>query len=256
MSGPSDYLAAERTFLAWIRTGLALMGFGFVVARFGIYIQALAGAGHLSDQNYGLSVPFGTALVALGVVVNIGCAWNYLRLVRELKQGGTDLGRASRLGVGLAALLAALGFAMVVGLLFFSHANGEQAHMSADNGIVTLPSQHSVDETVATIQRELQAKGIKLFALVDHSGEAQAAGLKMPNTKLLIFGNPKGGTPLMIASPSIALDLPMKLLVAEDANGKVSISYNAPAYLQARHNLPTELAAVLGAPDALAKGAQ
>ena len=128
--------------------------------------------------------------------------------------------------------------------------------MSVDNGIVTLPSQHSVDETVATIQRELQAKGIKLFTLVDHSGEAQAAGLTMPNTKLLIFGNPKGGTPLMIASPSMAIDLPMKLLVAEDANGKVSISYNAPAYLQARHNLPKELVAVLGAPDALAKGAQ
>jgi uncharacterized protein (DUF302 family)/uncharacterized membrane protein YidH (DUF202 family) len=256
MSGPSDYLAAERTFLAWIRTGLALMGFGFVVARFGIYIQALALEGHLPDQNYGLSVPFGTALVALGVVVNIGSAWNYLRLVRELKQGGTDVDRASRLGVGLAALLAALGLAMVVGLIFFSHANGEHAHMSADNGIVTLPSQHSVDETVATIQRELQAKGIKLFALVDHSGEAQAAGLEMPNTKLLIFGNPKGGTPLMIASPSIAIDLPMKLLVAEDANGKVSISYNAPAYLQARHNLAKELTAVLGAPEALAKGAQ
>lgn len=128
--------------------------------------------------------------------------------------------------------------------------------MSADHGIVTLPSQHSVDETVATIQRELQAKGIKLFALVDHSGEARAAGLEMPNTKLLIFGNPKGGTPLMLASPSIAIDLPMKLLVAEDANGKVSISYNAPAYLQARHNLPRELAAVLGAPEGLAKGAQ
>lgn len=256
MTGPADYLAAERTFLAWIRTGLALMGFGFVVARFGIYIQALAGEGRLPGQNYGLSVPFGTTLVALGVAVNVGCAWNYLRMVRELKEGGTDLGRPSRLGVGLAALLAALGLAMVVGLIFFSHANGEHAHMSADNGIVTLPSQHSVDETVATIQRELQAKGIKLFALVDHSGEAQAAGLEMRPTKLLIFGNPKGGTPLMIASPSIALDLPMKLLVSQDATGKVWISYNSPAYLQARHSLPKELVGVLGAPEGLAKGAQ
>jgi uncharacterized protein (DUF302 family)/uncharacterized membrane protein YidH (DUF202 family) len=256
MSGPSDYLAAERTFLAWIRTGLALMGFGFVVARFGIYIQALAGQGRLPDQSFGLSIPFGTALVALGVAVNVGCAWNYVRMVRELQQGSTDLGRPSRLGVGLAAVLAALGLAMVVGLIFFSHANGEHAHMSADNGIVTLPSQHSVDETVATIQRELQAKGIKLFALVDHSGEAKAAGLQMRPTKLLIFGNPKGGTPLMVASPSAAIDLPMKLLVAEDANGKVWISYNSPAYLQARHNFPKELAGVLGAAEGLAKGAQ
>src|SRR5579863_8873745 len=123
-------------------------------------------------------------------------------------------------------------------------------------GIVSIPSRHSVDATIEKLQEILKAKGVQVFALIDHSGEALAAGFAMPNTKLLIFGNPKGGTPLMIASPSIAIDVPMKLLVAEDANGKVSISYNAPAYLQARHNLPKELAGVLAAPEALAKGAQ
>jgi uncharacterized protein (DUF302 family) len=87
----------------------------------------------------------------------------------------------------------------------------------------------------------LEAKGVKLFTIVDHSGEAASAGLKMPNTKLLIFGNPKAGTPLMLASPSSALDLPLKILIAEDAAGKVWISYNAPAYLQARHHLSPEL---------------
>ena len=99
------------------------------------------------------------------------------------------------------------------------------------NGIVRIASQHSVAETVAKLETILQAKNVKLFAIVDHSGEAEKAGLKMPNTKLLIFGNPKGGTPLMLASPSVALDLPLKILVAEDGAGKTWISYNAPAYL-------------------------
>jgi uncharacterized protein (DUF302 family) len=98
-----------------------------------------------------------------------------------------------------------------------------------------------VDETVAKLKTLLQTKGIELFVLVDHSGEAAKVGLKMPNTKLLIFGNPKGGTPLMLASPSIAIDLPLKILVAEDAQGKVWISYNSPEYLKERHGLPQDL---------------
>jgi uncharacterized protein (DUF302 family) len=108
-------------------------------------------------------------------------------------------------------------------------------------GIVTKPSNHSVDETVAKLKTMLQAKSVKLFALVDHSGEAAKVGLKMPNTKLLIFGNPKGGTPLMLASPSSAIDLPLKILVAEDTQGKVWISYNGPEYLVGRHGLPPDL---------------
>ncbi len=111
----------------------------------------------------------------------------------------------------------------------------------SDNGIISKPSNHSVDEIVEKLKEILQAKNITLFALVDHSGEAAKAGLKMPPTKLLIFGNPKGGTPLMLASPSIAIDLPLKILVAEDANGKAQVSYNSPAYLKQRHNLPEEL---------------
>jgi uncharacterized protein (DUF302 family) len=109
------------------------------------------------------------------------------------------------------------------------------------NGIITKPSSHSVDEIVEKLKGILQAKGITLFALVDHSGEAAKAGLAMPPTKLLIFGNPKGGTPLMLASPTSAIDLPLKILVAEDTSGKVQVSYNSSAYLQQRHNLPQEL---------------
>lgn len=105
----------------------------------------------------------------------------------------------------------------------------------SDNGIINKPSNHSVEQTVEKLKSILQAKGVKLFALVDHSGEAEKAGLKMPPTKLLIFGSPKAGTPLMLAAPSIAIDLPLKILVWEDVHGKAWISYNSPEYLQQRH---------------------
>jgi uncharacterized protein (DUF302 family) len=111
----------------------------------------------------------------------------------------------------------------------------------SDQGITQVASHHSVDETVERLRGILAAKGVTLFALVDHSGEAAKAGMSMPPTKLLIFGNPKAGTPLMLARPSIALDLPLKILVAEDEAGKVWISWNAPEYLRERHGLPQEL---------------
>jgi uncharacterized protein (DUF302 family) len=110
-----------------------------------------------------------------------------------------------------------------------------------EEGIVKIPSRRSVDEAVDKLKTILQSKGVTLFALVDHSGEAENVGLKMPPTKLLIFGNPKGGTPLMLASPSVAIDLPLKILVAEDSQGKVWISYNSSEYLKERHGLPQNL---------------
>jgi len=112
---------------------------------------------------------------------------------------------------------------------------------TTDNGIINRPSNHSVDQTVEKLKGILQAKSVMLFALVDHSGEAEKAGMKMPPTKLLIFGNPKAGTPLMLAAPSIAIDPPLKILVWEDGQGKVWVSYNSPAYLQQRHGLPQQL---------------
>lgn len=112
---------------------------------------------------------------------------------------------------------------------------------TANAGIVTIPSNHTVDQTVDKLKGILQAKGVTLFALVDHSGEAEKVGLKMRPTKLLIFGSPKGGTPLMVAAPSVAIDLPLKILIWEDAQGKVQVSYNSPAYLQERHGFPQEL---------------
>jgi uncharacterized protein (DUF302 family) len=122
-----------------------------------------------------------------------------------------------------------------------------------DTGLIDALSSHSVDETVAKLKGILQAKGITLFALVDHSGEAAKAGMKMRPTKLLIFGNPKAGTLLMLAAPSSAIDLPLKILIWEDAQGKVWVTYNSPAYLQERHNLPPDLLRNIAVVEALAK---
>ncbi len=108
-------------------------------------------------------------------------------------------------------------------------------------GIINKASKHSVDEALTKLQSILHAKGITIFALIDHSGEAAKVGLEMHPTKLVIFGNPKGGTPLMLAAPSIAIDLPLKILIWEDGQGKVWVSYNSPEYLAERHNLPSNL---------------
>src|SRR5256886_3716776 len=108
-------------------------------------------------------------------------------------------------------------------------------------GMVDVPSNHSVDETVGKLKTILQAKGVTLFALIDHSGEAEKVGMKMLPTRLLIFGNPKSGTPIMLPAPTSAIDLPLKILVWEDDRGKVWIPYTSPEYLQQRHGLPQEL---------------
>jgi uncharacterized protein (DUF302 family) len=113
--------------------------------------------------------------------------------------------------------------------------------LAGGRGIIDRLSNHSVDQTVEKLKNILQARGVTLFALVDHSGEAEKVGMKMPPTKLLIFGNPKAGTPLMLAIPSIASDLPLKILVREDGQGKVWVSYNSPEYLKDRYGLPQEL---------------
>ncbi len=262
-SGPSDYLAAERTFLAWIRTGLALMGFGFVVARFGLFLQTLQiGQPNFQLRPYGPSFWFGTGLIVLGVIVNVVCAWNHVRLVQDLKRGGNAFARPSSLALAVAILLAGLGLAMAIYLASVREPGQSQAGKvqeksmtNSDNGIVTIPSRQSVDETVKKLEAILQAKGVKLFALVDHSGEAERAGMPMLPTKLFIFGNPKAGTPLMIASPSIAIDLPLKILIWEAADGKVWVTYNAPAYLQTRHGLPADLVRNIAVVEGLAVSA-
>lgn len=112
---------------------------------------------------------------------------------------------------------------------------------AANKGMDSKPSKHPVEQTVEALTALLKSKGVAIFALIDHSGEAEKVGLKMRPTKLVIFGNPKAGTPLMLASPSSAIDLPLKILVWEDGQGKVWVSYNSPEYLRERHGLAEEL---------------
>jgi uncharacterized protein (DUF302 family)/uncharacterized membrane protein YidH (DUF202 family) len=264
-AGPSDYLAAERTFLAWIRTGLALMALGFVLARFGIFLQEFnAVRPDLPTASYHFSLWAGTILILVGVTTSLLGLFRYLHLVGGLRSGARTFDRPSVLAVGLAIFLALLGLVMSYYLLSSRHVSAarplrtQEVPMSAispalsGSGITRLASQHSVAETVAKLEAMLKAKNVKLFTIIDHSGEAERAGLKMPNTKLLIFGNPKAGTPLMMAAPSTALDLPLKILVAEDAAGKVWVSYNSPKYLQERHQLPEDLLPNIGVIAALA----
>jgi len=226
------------------------MGFGFVVARFGLFLQQL----RFIDQtpakpSYGVSLWFGTALIAVGVVVNLSSAWRHIRMVRELHQGKlTDSGSLKQ-AVATAVFLALVGLAMAIYLVSvrasvsFQSEGREEKSMAATTktGIINKPSSHSVEQTVEKLKNILQSKGVALFALVDHSGEAEKVGMKMRPTKLLIFGSPKAGTPLMLAAPSIAIDLPLKVLVWEDGQGKAWISYNSPDYLRERHGLSQDL---------------
>ena len=117
----------------------------------------------------------------------------------------------------------------------------EAADMSKENGLIQVASPYSVEETLKRLESAFAERGLQVFALIDHSGEAERIGLKMRPTKVLIFGSPKAGTPLMVAAPSLAIDLPLKALIAEDERGRVSVTYNDAAYLQRRHGVPQEL---------------
>src|SRR5262249_42711793 len=181
-----DYLAAERTLLAWIRTGLALMGFGFVVARFGVFLRELQATQGAPQQSFGFSLWSGTALMVAGVTVNLFASWRHARLVRELNRGEDIQLRPSMLAIAIACFLALIGLLMAIHLIALRNSASVQTgskkemSMSSDkDGIIDVPSKHSVEETVQKLQGILQARGVTLFALVDHSGEAEKVGMSM-----------------------------------------------------------------------------
>ena len=118
-------------------------------------------------------------------------------------------------------------------------------------GIVTRPSPFSVEETLVRLQEAIRSRKLNLFAHIDHSGEARRVGLKMQEAHVLIFGSPKGGTPLMIASPLLALDLPLKVLVWQGEDDKVWVSSTKAAYLEVRYSIPQELIGNIAGVDAL-----
>jgi len=124
-----------------------------------------------------------------------------------------------------------------------------------DPGIVQIPSQHSVADTLDRLERLLKERGLIVFARIDFSADAARAGLTMRPEQMLIFGNPKGGTPLMQAAPASGIDLPLKALVWEDAAGKVWLAYNAPEYVVRRHGLAPSFGAALAAPIPLLEAA-
>src|SRR3974390_219578 len=127
--------------------------------------------------------------------------------------------------------------------------------VTKDTGIVDIRSHHSTDETVERLRGLLESKGVTLFGIVDHSGEAEKVGIPMRPTKLIIFGSPKAGTPVMLAAPTSAIDLPLKVLIWENDKGEVLVSYNSPEYLEQRHSIPLELAQNLAAVKLLAEKA-
>jgi uncharacterized protein (DUF302 family) len=108
-------------------------------------------------------------------------------------------------------------------------------------GIERVESPRGFDESVERFEKWIAAHGMTVFAKIDFASDAKRSGLTMPRTLLIVFGNPKGGTPVMVAAPSSALDLPLKVLFCEDAAGRTWLSYNSPEYLAARHEIPAEL---------------
>lgn len=127
--------------------------------------------------------------------------------------------------------------------------------MAKETGLVQISSRYSVEETVQRLETAFAEKGLKVFTIIDHSGEAARVGLTMPPTKVVIFGSPKGGTPLMLAAPSLAIDLPLKALVAQDSAAKVTVTYNSPEYLRERHGVPGDLIGNLAGAGAIIKKA-
>jgi len=183
-------------------------------------------------------------LAVRGAALGAGAAGAFA--IGAVAMGAVAIGAMAigRLALGRVAIDRAVLKSVRIGDLTVArlHTNGvDSGRPLSENGILHIASPFAVDETVARITRTLEAKGVRLFAQIDHSGEAANAGVSMRPTRLLIAGNPAVGTPLMLAAPAAAIDLPLKLLVSEDESGRTWIAYNSPAYLRWRHGVPDAL---------------
>jgi uncharacterized protein (DUF302 family) len=184
---------------------------------------------------------------------------SWMGKVEDFHKQGTRR-HSTTLAVALSLFLALVGLVLAISMVSLGAATDLQSPVSQERtvahetteGIVDTLSHHSVDQTVETLKALLHSRDVTLFAVIDHSGEAQKVGMAMPPTKLVIFGSPKAGTLLMLAAPSAAIDLPLKILVWQDAGGRVWVSYNSPQYLQQRHRLPAELLSSISVVETLA----
>jgi uncharacterized protein (DUF302 family)/uncharacterized membrane protein YidH (DUF202 family) len=262
-----DHAANERTFLAWVRTSIAVIAFGFLVERFDLLLVSAAPAS-LKNRASALQEEFGRlvglVLIVLGVVMILIAVHRFVRTAKEIDDQGIAPGTGSRTDLALASLLVIL----IGALLFYLVHNlaaqtsdrqvmnnaltlGSTA-MTAD-GLIEISSDFEAADTMNRLEAEVKAKGMTVFARVDHAGGARAVGLSLRPTELLIFGNAKGGTPLMEANQEIGLDLPLKVLVYQDAAGKVWLAYSSPSWLAERYDLPNSVAANVSALETMLK---
>jgi uncharacterized protein (DUF302 family)/uncharacterized membrane protein YidH (DUF202 family) len=232
-----EFLAEERTLLAWLRTSLGIAGLGFVLDRFSLFLRAMqistgVAPGHLPHVQ-------GIWFVLLAFVVNVLAISRHLVTIRAMRRAGLASAAPQSPVLVVAVLLTLLTAALGLSVIPSARADTPRRSESMDigEGIIRKPSTRTVPETLDRLEATLKAKGITVFARVDHSGEAAKVGLTMPPTQVLIFGNPKAGTPVMLAAPTSAIDLPLKALAWQDGAGKVWLGYTDPAYLARRYGL-------------------
>ena len=232
-----EFLAEERTLLAWLRTSLGIAGLGFVLDRFSLFLRAMqistgVAPGHLPHIR-------GIWFVLLAFVVNVLAISRHLVTVRGMRRAGLSSAAPQSPVLVVAVLLTVLTAALGLSVVPEARAATLQRSlpMETGEGIMRKPSPRSVPETLDKLEGILKSKGITVFARIDHSGEAAKVGLTMPPTQVLIFGSPKAGTPVMLAAPTAAIDLPLKALAWQDAAGLVWLGYTDPAYFARRYGL-------------------